>query len=154
MEIDNTDLKILKLLQENAQLTFKEISQKINLSITPIHDRIKRMEKEGVIEKYVTILNKKKVDTSLVVFCNITLDKQTRHNFTEFEEHVVKFPEVVECHIISGGFDYLLKIITKDMESYNQFHKQKLSVMNSVAHIHSYFVMSEIKNTTVLHLGV
>ena len=153
MEVDKTDLKILKLLQENAQLTFKEISQQINLSITPIHDRIKRMEKEGVIEKYVTILNKKKVGTSLVVYCNITLDKQTRHNFTEFEERVTQFPEVVECHIVSGGFDYLLKVITKDMESYNQFHQQKLSVMSSVAHIHSFFVMSEIKSTTVLHFG-
>lgn len=148
--IDKTDLKILNLLQENAQLTFKEISQKINLSITPVHDRVKRMENEGIIAKYVTLLDKKKIGTSLVVYCNISLDKQTKNNFSEFEDEILKFPEVIECNIVSGGFDYLLKIITRDMESYNAFYQQKLSVMRSVAHIHSFFVMSEIKNTTVL----
>lgn len=148
--IDKTDLKILSLLQENAQLTFKEISQKINLSITPVHDRVKRLENEGVIARYVTLLDKKKIGASLTVYCNITLDRQTKNNFSEFEEEILKFPEVVECNIVSGGFDYLLKIITRDMESYNTFYQQKLSVMRSIAHIHSFFVMSEIKNTTVL----
>ena len=150
--IDNTDIKILRLLQENAQLTFKEISQKINLSVTPVHDRIKKMERDGIIEKYVTVINKKLVNASLMVFCNITLDRQTKFNFSEFEESILKFPEVVECNIVSGGYDYLLKVITKDMESYNAFYQQKLSVLPTVAHIHSIFVMSEIKNTTVFAL--
>lgn len=148
--LDKTDIKILTLLQENSQLTFKEISQKINLSITPVHDRVKRLEKEGVIARYVTLLDKKKIGASLTVYCNITLDKQTKNNFSEFEEEILKFPEVIECNIVSGGFDYLLKIITRDMESYNIFYQQKLSVMQSIAHIHSFFVMSEIKDTTVL----
>lgn len=148
--LDKTDIKILSLLQENSQLTFKEISQKINLSITPIHDRVKRLEKEGVIARYVTLLDKKKIGASLTVYCNITLDKQTKDNFSEFEEGILKFPEVIECNIVSGGFDYLLKIITKDMESYNTFYQQKLSVMQSIVRIHSFFVMSEIKDTTVL----
>ncbi|MFC0181720.1 transcriptional regulator, AsnC family [Pseudarcicella hirudinis] len=150
--IDKTDLRILQLLQQNAQLTIKELSQQINLSMTPIHDRIKRLEQEGIIEKYVTILNRKKVGASLVVYCNITLDKQTKNNFAEFEEAIIQFPEVIECNIVSGGFDYLLKIVAKDMEAYNEFHQQKLSVMRTVAHIHSFFVMSEIKSTTVLPL--
>src|SRR5690606_39123150 len=103
--LDKTDIKILSLLQENSQLTFKEISQKINLSITPIHDRVKRLEKEGVIARYVTLLDKKKIGASLSVYCNITLDKQTKDNFSEFEEGILKFPEVIECNIVSGGFD-------------------------------------------------
>ncbi len=148
--IDQTDIKILRLLQENAQLTFKEISQKINLSLTPVHDRIKKMERQGVIEKYVTLINKSVVGANLVVFCNITLDKQTKSNFSDFEESILKFPEVVECHVVSGGYDYLLKVLSKDMESYNTFYQQKLAVLPTVAHIHSTFVMSEIKNTTLL----
>ena len=152
--MDNTDLKILKLLQENAQLTFKEIAQQINLSVTPVHDRIKKLEREGIIEKYVTVLNKQLVGTALTVYCNITLDKQTKHNFTEFEQNILLFPEVVECCVISGGFDYLLKVITRDMDSYNTFYKEKLSVMPPVAHINSVFVMSEIKNTTSLPIKI
>ncbi len=148
--IDQTDIKILRLLQENAHLTFKDISQKINLSVTPVHDRIKRMERQGVIEKYVTLINKSLVNANLVVFCNITLDKQTKSNFSDFEESILKFPEVVECNVVSGGYDYLLKVLSKDMESYNTFYQQKLSVLPTVAHIHSTFVMSEIKNTTLL----
>jgi Lrp/AsnC family leucine-responsive transcriptional regulator len=150
--IDKTDLKILKILQENAQLTFKEISQKINLSITPVHDRIKRMEKDGVIEKYVTIINKKKIGSSLIVYCNITLAKQTKNNFSEFEHAVLEFPEVMECSVVSGEFDYILKIHTRDMESYNEFYQQKLSVLESVIHINSFFVMAEVKNTTIFPL--
>ena len=148
--IDQTDIKILRLLQENAQLTFKEISQKINLSVTPVHDRIKRMERQGVIEKYVTLINKSVVNASLVVYCNITLDKQTKSNFSDFEESILKFPEVVECNVVSGGYDYLLKVLSKDMGSYNTFYQEKLAVLPAVAHIHSTFVMSEIKNTTLL----
>ncbi|WP_017260135.1 Lrp/AsnC family transcriptional regulator [Pedobacter arcticus] len=148
--IDNTDIKILRLLQENAHLTFKEISQKINLSVTPVHDRIKRMERDGVIEKYITLINKNVVNANLTIFCNITLDKQTKFNFSDFEESILKFPEIVECNVVSGGYDYLLKVVSKDMETYNTFYQHKLSVLPTVAHIHSVFVMAEIKKTTLL----
>lgn len=147
--IDNTDRKILQVLQENAQLTFKEIARRVNLSVTPVHERIKRMEKDGVIDKYVTIINRKKTGAYLLVYCNITLNKQTKNNFAAFEKSILQYPEITECCIVSGGFDYLLKIITKDIESYNEFYQQKLSTMDSVAHIHSFFAISEVKNTTV-----
>lgn len=148
--LDKTDIKILQLIQENAQLTLKEIAQSINLSLTPTHERIKRMEQEGIIDKYVTILNKKKLGKLLVVYCNVTLDKQTQNNFVEFEEAIKNFAEVVECSVVSGGFDYLMKVIAQDMEAYNEFYQKKLSVLQSVAHISSFFVMSEVKSTTVL----
>ena len=153
MNLDATDLRILQLLQENAQFTLKEISQKINLSMTPTHDRIKRLEQEGVIDRYVTILNKKKLGNPMMVYCNITLDKQQKNHFEEFEAAIIQFPEVIECSVISGSFDYLLKVIVKDMNAYNEFYQKKLSDLQSVAHISSSFVMSEVKSTTVIPLA-
>jgi DNA-binding Lrp family transcriptional regulator len=152
MNLDASDIRILQLLQENAQFTIKEISQKINLSMTPTHDRIKRLEQEGVIDKYVTILNKKMLGNPMMVYCNITLDKQQKNHFEEFEEAIKQFPEVIECSVISGSFDYLLKVIVKDMSAYNEFYQKKLSDLQSVAHISSSFVMSEVKSTTVIPL--
>ncbi len=152
MNLDETDRKILQLLQENAHLTLKEISSQINLSLTPVHDRVKRMENEGIIEKYVTILNKKKLGKHLTVYCQVTLIKQTHDTSTGFNEAILNLPEVVECNFVSGSFDYMLKIIVPDMESYHQFHQQKLSVLAGVSLIHSFFVMSEVKSTTILPL--
>ena len=152
MNLDATDLRILQLLQENAQFTLKEISQKINLSMTPTHDRIKRLEQEKVIDRYVTILNKKMLGNPMMVYCNITLDKQQKNHFEEFEAAIIQFPEVIECSVISGSFDYLLKVIVKDMNAYNEFYQKKLSDLQSVAHISSSFVMSEVKSTTVIPL--
>ena len=152
MTLDASDIRILQLLQENAQFTIKEISQKINLSMTPTHDRIKRLEQEGVIDKYVTILNKKKLGNPMIVYCNISLDKQQKNHFEEFEEAIKQFPEVIECSVISGSFDYLMKVIVKDMSTYNEFYQKKLSDLQSVAHISSSFVMSEVKSTTVIPL--
>ncbi|MCR9066138.1 MAG: Lrp/AsnC family transcriptional regulator [Cytophagales bacterium] len=146
--MDSTDRKILKLLQENAQYTYKEIADKISLTQTPVFDRVKRMENEGIIQKYVTILDKKKVGNSLTVFSQVTLTKQTVEISSVFDETIEKLPEVVECNFVSGGFDYLLKIIVPDMDTYHKFHQLKLSIIPGVSLINSYFVMSEVKSTT------
>lgn len=150
--MDNTDIKILRLLQKNAQMTYKEIAEAINLTQTPVFDRIKRMENSGIIDKYVTILNRKKVGTSLTVFNQVTMITQTLEISKKFDEAIAKLPEVVECHFVSGGFDYLLKIIVPDMETYHKFHQLKLSIIPGVSLINSYFVMSEVKNTTEIPL--
>ncbi len=150
MYLDETDHRILQLLQTNAQLTIKEIAADINLSITPVHDRIKKLEREGVIEKYVTILNKKRLGKGLTVYCNVTLDKQQRENFQEFNEAMLQMPEVVECCVVSGTFDYLIKIIATDVESYHNFYQEKLATLKAISHISSFFVMSEVKSTTSL----
>ena len=121
--------------------------------MTPTHDRIKRLEQEGVIDKYVTILNKKMLGNPMMVYCNITLDKQQKNHFEEFEAAIIQFPEVIECSVISGSFDYLLKVIVKDMSAYNEFYQKKLSDLQSVAHISSSFVMSEVKSTTVIPIA-
>ncbi|MCK8492754.1 Lrp/AsnC family transcriptional regulator [Spirosoma sp. RP8] len=153
VQLDAIDQKILALLQENSRLTIQEIGQRINLSKTPVHERIKRLEREGVIDRYVSILDKKKLGNILMVYCQVTLDRQTRDAFAEFEAAVRGLPEVLECNRVSGSFDYLLKIISRDMETYNRFHQDQLSVIPGTLHISSFFVMSEVKNSTVVPLG-
>jgi DNA-binding Lrp family transcriptional regulator len=150
--MDEIDLKILQLLQRNAQLTIKEIAAQINLSLTPVHERIKKLEENGVIERYVAILNKKKLGRPLMVYCNVTLDRQVQEHFLAFNEAIAQMPEVVECNVVSGNFDYLLKIMVKDMEAYQAFYISKLSVLKSVDKISSFFVMAEVKNTTEVPL--
>jgi len=149
-DLDPLDQKILSLLQENARLTIQEIGQQVNLSKTPVHERIKRLEREGVIERYVTLVNKKKLGNTLMVYCQVTLDKQTRDTFAGFDQAAASLPEVLECNRVSGTFDYLMKIIVRDMESYNQFYQNRLSVIPGILHISSFFVMAEVKNTTIV----
>ena len=152
MQLDNTDKSILRILQKDALAKLKDISSAINLSVSPTHDRIKRMESEGVIQNYVALIDRKKMELGMVVFCHVTLDKQTKNNFAEFEQTILQFDEVVSCSLVSGSFDYYLKVISKDVESYNKFYQEKLAVLPMVAHINSLFVMDEIKTTTALPL--
>jgi Lrp/AsnC family transcriptional regulator, leucine-responsive regulatory protein len=152
MNLDKTDITILTLLQENAHLTIKEISAAVNISLTPVHERIKKMQNEGIIDKYVTLINKKKLDKSLIVYCNITLNKQAADDFKVFNEAIQLLPEVVECSVVSGAFDYILKVILADMDAYYAFHQSKLATINCVAQINSFFVMNEVKYTTAIPL--
>ncbi len=152
IKIDEIDKKILMLLQHNSTLTYKEIAQKINLSLSPVHDRIKRLEQEGVVEKYVGILNKKMLGVGLTVFSQVTLIRQTLEVSQIFDIAIKQLPEVVECNFVSGSFDYLLKIIVADMEAYHNFHQMKLSTIEGVSLINSFFVMSEVKSTTEIIL--
>ncbi len=152
IKLDELDKKILALLQENARWTYKEIAEKINLSLTPVHDRIKRLENERVIEKYVGILNKNKLGMGLTVYSQVTIIRQTKEVSEIFDEAIKKLPEVLECNFVSGSFDYLLKIIVPDMESYHNFHQMKLSLIPGVSLINSYFVMLEVKNTTEISI--
>lgn len=150
MSLDSTDLQILRILQQDAFTKLKDISHAIDLSVTPTHDRIKKLENEGLIQKYVSRLDRKKLGLGLVVHCHVTLDKQTKNNFAEFEKIIVQFTEIVSCSLVSGNFDYYIKVITKDMDSYNIFYQEKLACLPMVAHINSIIVMDEIKETTSL----
>ena len=152
MQLDLTDKRILELLQENSQFTMKEIASRINLSVTPVHDRIRKLEREGFIDKYVCLLNRRKLGKALVVYCNVTLDKQKRESFEDFNQAIVRMPEVLECSVVSGNFDYMLKVVVEDGEAYNQFYQHKLSALKSVLHISSYFVISEIKYSTSIEV--
>ncbi|MFN8355280.1 MAG: Lrp/AsnC family transcriptional regulator [Spirosomataceae bacterium] len=150
--LDDTDRRILSLLQENGRLTVREIAEQVNLSLTPVHDRIKKLENQGIIERYVALINAKKLGKALTVYCFVTLDKQRQESFLEFNEAIRTIPQVIECSVVSGNQDYLLKIVVEDMETYNNLYQSKLSVLQSVLHMNSSFVMEEIKRTTAIEV--
>jgi len=150
--LDTIDKQILALLQENAKINIKEIALKVDLTATPTYDRIKRLEKSGVIKGYVVELDKEKVGLDLVVFCQVTLQVHSKTLITQFENAVAKMPEIIGCYHIAGNFDYLLKIVTPNIKSYQLFLKNKLSVLEPVATVQSNFVMSSVKEHTKLEL--
>lgn len=152
MELDSIDRQLLNLLQENALLTVRELAERVHLSITPVHDRIKKLENQKIIEKYVALVDRKRIGRGMMVYCFVTLDKQRQESFQEFNEAIRQLPEVLECSVVSGNFDYLLKVIVADMEAYNTFYQSKLSVLSSVSHMSSSFVMEEVKSTTLIGL--
>ena len=150
--MDIIDRKLLMLLQQDSTKTTKELSLKLNLSVTAIYERIKKLEREGIINKYVAILNQKKVDKSFVVFCHIKLIQHTKEYLTRFEQEITQLDEVLECYHVSGDYDYILKIYVKDMEAYREFMVTKLTTLQHIGSTHSTFMISEVKNTNIITL--
>lgn len=150
--LDTTDLKILNLLQEDGRLTIKKISEILNLSTTPIFERIKKLEKEGYIKKYVALLNDRKMGLKQTVFIHLTLKEHSRSYIEKFANDVKEFPEVMECYRITGNFDFLLKVLVKDIESYENFILTKLSLISNLGHVQSHIALSESKNATKINL--
>jgi DNA-binding Lrp family transcriptional regulator len=151
-KLDKIDIKILKLLQQNSNRTVKNIAEILGLTTTPIFDRIKKLEKKGFIGKYAAILNSKMLGLKLTVFVGITLKNHTRTYLEKFVDAIKGFPEVVECHRVSGNFDYLLKLTLVDIEDYEQFILTKLSIMADLNNVQSYVALSQSKSTTELNL--
>lgn len=145
--LDKIDLAILKLLQQNARITVKEISEGVHLSTTPVHERIKRMEESGVIKQYVTLLNASKVGKGLMVICYVSLRQHSKNAGDKFINSVLELNEVVECLTISGEFDFMLKVVVENMDEYYNFHVNKLSAIENVGNVQSVFVMGVIKQT-------
>lgn len=143
--LDATDIQILKILQEDSNMTIKEIAMKVNLSTTPVFERIRRLESQGYIKKYVAILDPEKLNLGFTVFCNVKLSKLTRDNTEDFINTIQKIPEVTECYNTTGQFDYLLKIRAPNMHYYHEFITNVLGCIKSIGSIESSFVMSEIK---------
>jgi DNA-binding Lrp family transcriptional regulator len=146
VNLDSTDKKILNLLQQNSKANIKAIALKIGLTQTPTYERIKRLEKAGVIKNYIAVLDKEKVGYTIEVFCQVTLLVHSKDMITRFENAINKIDEVMECFHVAGNYDYLLKIIVEDMNSYQAFLKDKLSVLDSVGNVQSTFVMSSTKD--------
>ena len=146
--MDIIDKKLLSLLQEDTKKTTKELSLKLNLSVTAVYERIKKLEREGVIDKYVALLNRNKIDKGFVVFCHIKLVQHSKDFLTKFESEVVKLTEVLECFHVSGDYDYILKVYVKDMEEYREFMVTKLTTLQHIGSTHSTFMIGEVKNTT------
>jgi Lrp/AsnC family transcriptional regulator, leucine-responsive regulatory protein len=150
MNFDATDKKLLYLLQTDCKKTTKELSSKLNLSITAVYERIKKLEREGIIEKYVAILNKSKIEKRFVVFCHIKLVQHTKEFLNKFEIEVVKLGEVLECFHVSGDYDYILKIVVKDMVAYREFLVNKLTTLQHIGSTHSTFMIGEVKSTNII----
>lgn len=150
IQLDGKDHEILRLLERDAKLTVREIAVKINLSPTPTHERIKRLEKSGAIKNYTAILDKRILNKRIMVLCMVTLREHSRKAGADFINAVLEFDEVIECYNISGDFDFMLKIVSESMDSYHSFFVNKLSEVNGIGHSKSTFVMDIIKETTNL----
>ena len=150
--MDAIDKKLLGLLQEDTKKTTKELSMVLNLSVTAVYERIKKLEREGVISKYVAILDRNKVEKAFVVFCHIKLIQHTKDLIHTFESEVIKLDEVLECFHVSGDYDYILKVHVNDMDEFREFMVTKLTGLKHIGSTHSSFMIGEVKNTTAFTL--
>lgn len=148
--LDDTDRAILRYLQQDATLKTRELSALLHLSYTPVYERVRRLEKEGIIQKYVAIIDREKIGKKLMAFCNVALKEHSRAMGERFVEAIHAIPEVLECYNISGDYDFLLKIVVNDMPEYQQFLMNKLGSLENIGSTHSLFVMGEIKTSTEL----
>lgn len=144
---DEKDLAILRLLQNDAKMTVKEIARAVHLSTTPVHERIKRMEASGVIKQYVTLVDQSKVNRGLTIFCYVSLKEHNKRTGAGFIAVIRKFNEVAECYNISGEYDFMLKVIVENMDAYYDFHVNKLGQVENMGRLQSIFVMGIVKQT-------
>jgi Lrp/AsnC family transcriptional regulator, leucine-responsive regulatory protein len=150
ISLDQKDLAILKLLQYNARATVKEISDKVNLSTTPVYERIKWMEEAGVIKQYATLVDPAKLNKRLMVIVYVSLKQHNKTAGSKFVKAIHEMNEVLECFSISGEFDFMLKIVVEDMNAYYDFHVNRLSEMENIGNVQSVFVMGVVKDTHIL----
>ena len=146
--LDATDRKLLNLLQQNSKQSTKQLSLQLNLSVTAVYERIKKLENQKIITDYVALIDKKKVDKSFLVFCHVKLTQHSKQNVESFEKDILKLEEVSECFHVSGDYDYIIKVYLKDMEAYREFMVTKLTAIPNIGSTHSSFAIEEVKNST------
>jgi len=152
--LDPIDKKILKLLQDNSQISNQDLADKVALSPSPCSRRVKQLEKEGYITKHVALLNSKKIGLNLTILVSVGLDSHSPEKMSGFEKEMVSLPEVVQCYLITGqSADYLLKVVVPDLVYYQSFLLDKLTCIKGVSSVHSSFVLSSITDTTALPLN-
>ena len=145
--LDETDRKILRILQRNSDLTVKELAAKLHLSTSPTFERQKRLERDGYIERYMAVVNPHKVGNGIMVLCSIRLKQHSQELIQEFMNVVQNLEEITECYNTSGDYDFLIKVYAHDMKSYQQFMLNTLGTINCIGSLHSIFVIDETKNT-------
>lgn len=148
MQLDETDVKLLRLLQADSSLSNKQLSYELHKSIAAVHERVKKLKAHGYIKKTVAILDRHKIGIGLISFSQVFLKAHTFEVLNEFEREVSKFPEVMECYQMAGSYDFMLRIATKDMDAYHLFLRHKLAVLPHVNTVQTYFVLSETKSET------
>lgn len=151
-KLDAVDKRLLELLQADSKMNVKEIAAQLNMTKTPIYERIKRYDKEGIIEKYVAVLNRETVNNSMVVFCSVSLESQKLEEIEKFNTAIKNIPEVMECYLMGGANDFLLKVVVSDLNAYHQFSSGKLAALPNVGQIKSTFVLNEVKRSTIFPL--
>ena len=152
MKLDSIDTQLLNFLQNDAKQNNKELASKLDMSVTAVYERIKKLEKAGVIANYVALLNKESIGRAFVAFCHIKLAKHSQELVNQFEKEVATIDEVLEVYHLSGDYDYLLKVHVKDMESFRKFMVNKLTNIDHIGSSNSMFVISEVKHTTAVNI--
>lgn len=152
IQLDKIDTQLLEFIQADCKQTNKELSNKLGLSVTAVYERIKKLEREGVISKYVALIDKKSVDKAFVTFCSIKLIQHSKDYVVKFEKEVAKLNEVLECYHISGDYDYLLKVLVSDMDEFREFLVKKLTTISHIGSTQSAFMINEVKHTTAIKL--
>lgn len=150
--LDPTDIEILKILQKDASLTYKEISFHLRKSVATVNERVRRLKQQGYIKRVVAILDRKKINRNLIAFSQVLLNDHAAETLLQFEKQVAKFPEVMECFQMTGTFDFILRISTSDMDSYHNFYRNKLATLPNITTVQSFFVLSETKSDTAYPL--
>ncbi len=146
LKLDAIDRAILKILEKDAKTVAKNIAEQLNLTKTPVYERIKRLEKEGFIKHYSAVVNKEQIESSITVFSFVSLEAQKGYLMDDFLALVKEFPEVVECFIVGGEFDFLLKVIVKSLDAYYDFAKTKIATLPNIGAVKSAFVLKEVKD--------
>jgi len=141
-------------LQQDAKQNTKQIANKIGLSVTPTYERIRKMERSGIIKSYVALLDRSKIEKEVVAYCQITLSKHQKSTVDSFERKMNSIPEIMECHHVSGNFDFLLKVVASNINEFHKFTTEKLSVFEEIATIHTVFVMKSAKDSTVYNVDL
>lgn len=149
-EIDSTDRRILNVLQKSGRISNADLSERINLSPSACHRRVQRLEEDGIISKYVALLDPRKLSRPTTVFVEITLSGQADEVLDAFEKAVARVPDVLECHLMAGRADYLLKVVAKDTEDFARIHRRYLAGLPGVAQLHSSFTLRTVFKTTAL----
>ena len=148
--LDGKDKKLLILLQNDSKKTTKQLANELDLSVTAVFERIKKLEKQQIIQKYVALVDKTKLSKSFIVLCHVKLIQHKKEYISQFENEITQFSEVLECFHVSGDYDYILKICVRDIEEYREFIVSKLTNLQHIASTQSSFTIKEVKNSTVI----
>jgi Lrp/AsnC family leucine-responsive transcriptional regulator len=149
-KIDETDRKIIAALQADGKITINELAEKVGLSASPCARRVRLLEQAGIIKGYAAVIDQKKVGLPISAFASIKLERQREENLERFSRAVERWPEVVDCYLMTGQHDYLLRIVSQDLESYEIFLRDKLTRLDGVASIETSFALKQVKRSEVL----
>jgi Lrp/AsnC family leucine-responsive transcriptional regulator len=153
MALDAIDRKILGYLQADGRMSVNDLADKVGLSASPCLRRVRRLERDGIIDRYVAVLDQRAVGLPVSVFVSIKLEKQREESLDRFAKAIERWPEVLECYLMTGSRDYWLRVVVPDLDAYERFVKQKLTRVEGIASIESSFALEQVKYTNVLPIA-